>query len=406
MKTKYIILGLIVLALAIGAVANTYITDTSIVATLFQSGNVTINSTGIWDHNSKLTKPYDKVICRYDGTNPEVYSECDVVCSDSDCSDEIEECNGKECKLRAGLYPFTSNIDITSGTSIIGSGKTTSGTVLNLNGNSMNLQKLTDVTVKSLRFNGTDSEEAILLGSSGTSRNFVLEDLYFYNVSVALASNSSLSNGLYDSTVRDIYIEECGIGLQVHEIFGHVDTVTFRRNRIAVNFNVSTTPMSTLFSKCVFSGNDYDFYVQKQGVSFTCDTCWFENEGARSLGLGNGNVFISDLSSAFIRPLLFDNSILSKNSHLNLSWVENPQTRKVVLRDSWLNNWNSLGNVTGKHPNYIRTSRYDESGAEHRIMHSTDVDFECNVWSEGRLFYNTSINKYTFCDSSTWVPLT
>jgi len=75
---------------------------------------------GFYANGTKLTKAYDVVI----GVSGQDYSceSVDVCCTDGDCSDEIEECNGKHCYLKKGNYTLTNPITITANTTVTGAG--------------------------------------------------------------------------------------------------------------------------------------------------------------------------------------------------------------------------------------------------------------------------------------------
>jgi len=104
----------------------------------FTAGNVTMNDTGVYSNDYKsFARAYDKVICRAENTADAVYkrlfTECDVVCSDDDCSDEIDGVmdwlrtnGGGSVLIKTGEYNISSpyiNASFISNALISGEGK-------------------------------------------------------------------------------------------------------------------------------------------------------------------------------------------------------------------------------------------------------------------------------------------
>ena len=259
MKTKYLVIGFIALILVAGALATTTVRDTffQIGNNLFTSGgisldsgssinisnNITMNNSGIYlgSTKSKLTKAYDVVVCRYDGTNHEVYQECDVVCDDGDCIVELNssiQTSNTNVLWRAGYYPglingyglITSkqNITIDAYNVILNVNQTGSDTSIfkiintsnfNINGlqivsnNTCDtntcvglfLDSGSNIHINNIKIKGVSGFQVYLISNLENLTNVYIKESIFESNGI----NDAIGGGIYTSGtfVKDIFIE-------------------------------------------------------------------------------------------------------------------------------------------------------------------------------------------------------
>lgn len=124
-------------------------------------------------NSSKLTKPYDVVVCRTADTG------CDVVCTDSDCSTEIQSAiNLNGCvKLKNGLYPIGTVLNAVDNMTLEGSGQ---NTIIQANGGGVGAIKIlnkSNVHISNIRLSNLNGGTGIGLQFIGSNYSTV-ENVY------------------------------------------------------------------------------------------------------------------------------------------------------------------------------------------------------------------------------------
>lgn len=249
MKTKFLVLVIIGLCLLSGALASITVYNPELIRSGLidyagiHFGNVTVGETGIYFNDSKLTKAYDVVVCRYDGTNPEVYQECDVVCDDDDCSDEINSISkfdGQSIYFN-GIFPIQNTLQFIKQVYIIGNYRgfpenRTIGTIFNwtsVSGDIMlNFTGLRNFQVSNLKILCNNiSTIGIQAGIPAGSPTTKPKNLLFDNIVIDTCVDTNLKLGYdndggsaVDSRLEDVHLRYGGICLdyagQVVEVFG------------------------------------------------------------------------------------------------------------------------------------------------------------------------------------------
>jgi hypothetical protein len=88
-----------------------------------QTGDTLYNESGVYRNNTKVNDASVDV-CRYDGTNPEVYTQCDVVCSGSDCATILQNVLDTYSTIYfgSGTFPYSKTLSINDENIIKGAG--------------------------------------------------------------------------------------------------------------------------------------------------------------------------------------------------------------------------------------------------------------------------------------------
>jgi hypothetical protein len=203
------------------------------------SGDTKLNDTGIYANDVKsFTRAYDVVVCR--NTTAAEYDrlavECDVVCGDGNCQDDIEnaitnvnDTGGGIVYLTAGKYNMTSSVDISgiSYVKIIGAGMNNTvleyfGFVKNSNENTykvefsdftidgknvsgmlMNLaNNCNDFRIKNMELRNSNSD--FLMYWSNVD-NLIVEDSVFYDGGLGVAKDNCAGSQNYTSDGKSIF---------------------------------------------------------------------------------------------------------------------------------------------------------------------------------------------------------
>lgn len=197
-----IIVSVITLMFLSSVVYATVISDTA--DSYFSADNVTVNDTGFYSGDEKLTKTVDVVVCR--GTNTDedenLKKICDIVClsTDDDCDSEFDDAvsgGNKRVMIMQGRYPMVSVV-LESNTTLFGAGiGKSSDNLVTLVGDGSNpiinlvLQNATEnanltksINIQNIYFLGNDSETAI---------NFTNVDILRFKDNVVRNSSTCLN---------------------------------------------------------------------------------------------------------------------------------------------------------------------------------------------------------------------
>lgn len=199
-----------------------------------------LNKTGIYSFDKKAyARSYDVIICRDDGTKPELNVSCDVVCQDNDCSDEIESVSNNSIYFRSGNYPLINDISMFSNTMWIGDNNVVFNVSDTFSINTADGQILENVGFYNLKFQGNlpSNQHGFLFNFVGldSGDNLVFENIevkewnqtFTFVTDLKINSNGVIKNIFY----KNIRLIDTRGGIQAKEQSSE------REDKI-INFNV------------------------------------------------------------------------------------------------------------------------------------------------------------------------
>lgn len=236
----------------------------------------------------KLTKTYDVVVCR----TPDKL--CDIICTDNDCSDEIEEAinstginGGGSIFIRKGNYPIQNPIHIYYSNIIIDSDKATIYALADVGAEAMLWSRdNSNITIKNLIFDANNTaRRTVSIGSlTQDTENIFLDGIETKNTITGYIWSGLHISSPENKTVRNVIIRNC----YVHD---HPETT-------------------------------YDTIVFSRVENLFVDGCTFENIGNNVLVYGGKNVRLMNnkFENSGIVNLQGKNIVFS-NNNLNGTYV-------------------------------------------------------------------------------------
>ena len=218
-----------------------------------------INSTAFYQNGYKLTRPYDEVVCRNNDTG------CDIVCSDSDCSDEIQTAiddvaskGGGTVYLKGGVYPISRTINISGNISLIGSGFSTiiqqiaganigngaGGSMISIQGSNSKIENVEiDFNGDAQTYSGNPAStwfHAINVGESGyPADNTLIEKIKIINAFSRAKDSATTTTGIDlfnapNTKINNIWINNSDSGIVITK-----ETASTKTNYILNNIHLS-----------------------------------------------------------------------------------------------------------------------------------------------------------------------
>ena len=178
------------------------LTDLSFWSIVSGATKVKVNTTGLWidggDGYEKVTfGSEDVTVCRSTGAVDLIVKTftCDVVCSDSDCSDELTLSDGEVAYIKGGIYPLTSTFVVTDkDVKYIGENKET--VIFRMDSTNINMINITnsDVHIENINWDGNSLARSLVYVISGniTLRSNIFEK-YAYGIGVHLYGGTAIA---------------------------------------------------------------------------------------------------------------------------------------------------------------------------------------------------------------------
>lgn len=276
-------------------------------------------------------------------------------------------------------YLWSSSVTWKDNVNLEGEGE--SNTVNEMQGYHIDAINILQMKVSKLHFLGNDTGYCFKVGGQVGNNNNALctwSDLYINHFATGFTPDST---GMYDTLLSNVQFYNNEIAYKFATTSDMLEFVRcqFRLNEVAAQLS-GTSEQVPSFIGCSFSGNDYDFDIATltggDKTPFNVINCWFENEGAATLGgAGNGNVFYTSGKSAIdIRPILFTGCRFGATSPIDLAWISAGALYRVgFYHCNWFNvdTFPSVAITTEDSfatvPNFLGCMYQDTTAGKHNI---------------------------------------